>query len=225
MSQQINLFTPAFRKQKKHFSAVAMLQALLLVIAGVAALYGYAVWQFGTLEGRLVDNERELKERRAQLVSMTKEISVQGRNKKLEEEVLQTEAQLHKRLELRTELITGVGGNVDGFSRLLTALANRTMNGVWLTSIAIRGKANDLVIKGRALSSDLVPAYVDSLGKEPALAGRAVSALQLATREGAPGPGMAAGEPLQTFRYIEFTLSIPLGGEGTPAPGPQKGAS
>lgn len=232
MSQQINLYNPIFLKQKKYFSAVAMLQSLALVLAGVAGLYAYAVWQIGALDRLLADSERQLTERRAQLVRITREFSVQGRNKQLEDEVIRTEAQLQRRQELMADFTTGVGGNAEGFSRYLTALAKQTVNGVWLTAITVSGKTNDLVLKGRVSSSDLMPAYVESLGKEPALAGRSVSALHLSTREGVAGTGAAgpAGAPaasaqLQPRDYVEFTLSIPLGGESTPAPVPQKGAS
>jgi Tfp pilus assembly protein PilN len=148
---------------------------------------------------------------------MGKEFSVQGRNKQLEAEVVRIEGLLQKRQDLLSELKTGAGGNVEGFSRYLGALARRSIDGVWLTGITVGGKANDLVIKGRALSSDLVPAYVSSLGKDPALAGRSVSSLLLSARSDPPAKGGPAG-------YVEFTLNIPLAGEAAPAAA-QKGAS
>ena len=42
MSQQINLYNPVFLKRKKTFSAVTMLDALALLLVGVAAFYAYA---------------------------------------------------------------------------------------------------------------------------------------------------------------------------------------
>jgi hypothetical protein len=219
MSQQINLFNPVFLKQKKHFSALAMLQALALVLTGMAALHGYGIWQIGKLERVFADAERELSERRARVLRISKEFSPQGRNKQLEDEVVRVEGILRRRQELLSELKTGAGGNVEGFSRYLSALARQSIQGVWLTSIAFGGQANELVIKGRALNGELVPPYVSSLGKDPALAGRPVSALQLSARTDAAaksGPGS----------FVEFTLSIPLrGSEAGSAPAPQKGAS
>src|SRR5256885_16900476 len=41
LSQQINLYSPLVRKQKKGFSAVAILQAIGLVGLGVAGFYFY----------------------------------------------------------------------------------------------------------------------------------------------------------------------------------------
>ena len=42
MSQQINLFNPIFLKQKKYFSVVTMLQALLLIVLGSMLFFAYA---------------------------------------------------------------------------------------------------------------------------------------------------------------------------------------
>ena len=44
MPQQINLCTPILLKQKRYFSARAMVQALALFVLGGAALCGYWVW-------------------------------------------------------------------------------------------------------------------------------------------------------------------------------------
>ena len=46
MSQQIILFNPIFLKQKKYFSALAMAQALGLILLGALLLYAYSRYQF-----------------------------------------------------------------------------------------------------------------------------------------------------------------------------------
>jgi len=45
VSQQINLLNPAFLRQKKYFSALAMLQALALIALGSGAFYFYVEHQ------------------------------------------------------------------------------------------------------------------------------------------------------------------------------------
>jgi hypothetical protein len=230
MSQQINLFNPIFLKQKKYFSALAMVQALALVLAGIAALYAFEFHQTGTLEQLLVDSDRQVQEQREQLLRMGKEFSIQGSSKQLEEDVARTEAQLQKRQALVSELATGVGGDVEGFSRYMTALARQAARGVWLTAVAIGGKSADLMIRGRVLDGEMVPVYVRALSKEPVLAGRAVSELRLSAKGPAagavpvPAPAPLPGAVVQPPRYIEFSLSIPLGGS-EPPPMPQKGSS
>lgn len=217
MSQQINLFNPIFLAQKKYFSAAAMLQALGLVLGGMLVISAFAVHQARTLEGLVADAVRDATQQREQLVILTKQFSDQGVTKKLEEDIARVEEQLRKRNELFAQLNTSIGGNAEGFSVYLKALARQTTPGVWLTGIEISGKSNDLVIRGKALNSEQVPAYVRSLSREPVFAGRALSALQVTAREeqapakpapGAPGKAASAAQPL---RYLEFTLNIPLG--------------
>ena len=70
-TQQINLYRPIFRKQEKKFSAVAMGQAGLAMIAGVAAMYGLLWWQLQTTRADLRVVEKRHAEVTQQLQSVT----------------------------------------------------------------------------------------------------------------------------------------------------------
>lgn len=216
MSQQINLFNPIFLKQKRHFSAAAMAQALGFVAVGVLVMYGYELRQNHVLAVVAAQAERELDVRRDQLMRFAKESSSQAGNRALSEELSAAEARLAQRKGLLEDVKTGVGGDARGYSRYLTALAREAMPGVWLTGVNIDGKASALVIKGRALDSALVPAYLRALNREAPIAGQRVNELQLTAREGAKSAASApakdtppASEP---ERFIEFSLVIPLRG-------------
>ena len=223
MSQQINLYNPIFLTQKKYLSALAMLQALALMLGGILLVQAFAVHQRGELESLLAEVVRDAQLQRERVVALGKQFSAKGASKTLEEEVVRTEDQLRRRRELMIEMTTNVGGDVDGFSGYLKALARQPTQGVWLTAVEISSKSNDLVIRGRALDPDLVPAYVRALSREPAFAGRTVRSLQITSVTAAPAPEPAARLPT---RYLEFVLNIPLGGTGLKAPAsPAKAAS
>jgi hypothetical protein len=55
MSQQINLYNPIFRKQKKVFSSATMLQAFALIVLVVAVFYFAVALQTPVLEIRSED--------------------------------------------------------------------------------------------------------------------------------------------------------------------------
>ena len=210
MSQQINLYNPVFLKQKHYFSALAMVQALAVVLAGSLGIYAFEVRQNRTLERVLADADKQVTTQREQLVKFSKDYSTQGASRTLTEELARAEQRLQQRQGLLGELKSGVGGNAEGFSRYLGALARQTTPGVWLTGLEIGAKERDLVIKGRALESQMVPAYIRALNRETPMAGRPVGDLRMtAMGEAASTPGKA-GEPA---RYIEFSLSIPLKGK------------
>jgi len=59
VSQQVNLYQPIFRKEEKKFSTVAMLQAMGLVVVGVAAIYAYTWWHVGALKSELKRAEQQ----------------------------------------------------------------------------------------------------------------------------------------------------------------------
>jgi hypothetical protein len=217
LSQQINLFNPIFLKQKRHFSALTMAQALAVVLVGVLAMYAYQLRQNKTLAGVLAQAEQELEARRSQITRFGKEFSTQGASRALADELAAAETRLAQRRSLLDDVKTGVGGDADGYSRYLSALAREAMPGVWLTGLDIGGKSSALVIKGRALDSALVPAYLRALNREAPLAGRRVDELRLTAKETpSTPPGAASRDPLaprEPEGYIEFSLAIPLRGD------------
>lgn len=241
MSQQLNLLNPAFRRQKKHFSAATMVQALAIVVVACVAMYGYARQQAERMEQLAAETESQLKERRDRLLKLGAELSSEGRSKLLEEQRASLEAQVARREELQASMLKA-GGGAGGFTPYLTALARRTMSGIWLTGVTIGGKANAVVIKGRGLEGDLVPAYISSLSREAPFAGRAVTELRVATKAApavaapapqaapaapaqpgiAPAPPAAATEP---SRYVEFSVTMPGADAAKAADAESKGAS
>jgi len=226
MAQQINLYNPIFLQKKKHFSAVTMLQALGLLLAGILAFYGYAVNESRTLARVADDARKQLQAQSEQIGKMTREFSPQGQSKALEEEVARAKARLKQREDLLAMLRTGGLGNTDGFARYLGALARQTVPGVWLTGFTIGGDEAELQLSGRVLQPDLVPVYIRALNKEEVMRGRRVSDLRLTAREeqaapttAAPGanPSTTPKPPAAAVRYVEFSISA-VRGTATPAP-------
>lgn len=212
MTQQINLFDPRFRSAKKHFSAATLALALALaavLAVGLQSLYGR---QNRALQATLGETDRRVATLREQMVRFSTEYSAQGRSTALADEIARVEERLRTRRELLAAMRSGGGGNVEGFSPYLAALARQTMNGVWLTAIGIGGSSGSLVLKGRVLDSELVPAYIGRLNKEEPFAGRAISELRLTAKSepAKPAAGQPAAASRRLSRYVEFSLSIPL---------------
>jgi hypothetical protein len=228
MAQQINLYNPIFLQQRKHFSSVTMLQALGLLLAGILAFYGYAISESRTLARVADDTRKQLQSQSEQVARLTREFSPQGRSKQLEEEVARASARLKQREDLLAMLRTGGLGNTQGFARYLGALARQSIPGVWLTGFTIGGDEAELLLNGRVLYSDLVPAYIRALNKEEVMRGRRISEMRLTAREeqGAPvtaapgaGPAAAAKPPAAPLRYVEFSIAA-VRGNAAPASAP-----
>lgn len=203
MSQQINLFNPLFRKQKKYFSAVTMLQALSLILLGSLLLYGYAWYRMSTLDEQAQQTASALKATQAQLMETTAQFGPRQPSQLLTEEVARMEAKLQARQRVVGMLESGELGNSRGFSGFFRALARQTMNGVWITSFHVSGAESDMAISGRALQPELVPVYLTRLKTETILAGKSFSNMEIRL----PAAEAAAdGKPLPGYRFIEFNL-------------------
>jgi len=213
VSQQINLYNPRFRKQEKHFSARAMAQALGVVALGLAALCAYAMFQSDKAERTAQQQRQQLAGQRDQLVMLTTQLATRGMSKALEAEVARTEADARTRQATLEALNAGELGNTAGFSDFFAAFGRQAMNGVWLTGFSIGDAGNQLVVTGRALQADLVPAYLRRLNNEPMMRGRRVVEMKLAAKEAKAG----ASQPEQ---FIEFAFAAP----STVAPPAAKGA-
>jgi MSHA biogenesis protein MshI len=198
MSQQINLFDARFRPQKPHFSAATMALAVLAVAVLCGVIRELYAHQNRSLEATLAQTETRVTQLREQSVRLARELSGQGRSTALADELARLEERLRTGRGLLGDLQGGATANVDGFSPYLAALARQTMHGVWLTAVEFGSGSGELVLKGRVLESELVPAYIQRLNREPLFKGRAVRELRLA----------AKGEAGK--RYVEFSLQIPL---------------
>jgi hypothetical protein len=231
MAQQINLFNPIFLQQKKHFSAVTMLQALGLLLAGILVFYAYASFETHKF-ARVAENSRkQLQTQSEQLASFMRDYSPQGRSKALEQELARIAAQVKQGEDLAAMMRTGALGNTEGFARYLSALARQTMAGVWITGMTIGGDEVELQLGGRVLRADLVPAYVRALNHEDVMRGRRIAEMRLTAREeveapltaapGAGAPTLSAKAPAlpPPLRYVEFNI-LAVRGTKPPSPGP-----
>ena len=198
MSKQINLFNPVFLTQKKYFSVVTMLQALGLILLGSAVFYGYAIYQVSQLSRQADEMSKRYATEQARLVNFTNEFALQHSGQMLEDELKQLEAQAKAQDNVLTTLKSGVIGNTEGYSEYMRAFARQSINGLWLTAFDIVGDGTQMSLSGAVVNPQLVPAYIQRLGKEKVMHGKTFSTLQMQQPK-------KDGERLVP-RYVEFSL-------------------
>lgn len=210
MSQQINLFNPVFLKQRKYFSLVTMLQALGLIVAGSLFFYGYAIYQVGQLDRQLAESTKRYNAEQARLARFSAEFSPQLSNQSLRDEVQRLEKQVSGQGELIETLKAGAIGNTSGYSGYMRAFARQVIQGLWLTGFSVAGDAAQISLSGGVVSPELLPAYIQRLGKEEVMHGKTFSMLQM--QQPVAGAGAEAGRALAP-RYVEFVLHSTPDGE------------
>jgi Tfp pilus assembly protein PilN len=208
MSQQINLFNPIFLKQKKYFSAVAMLQALGLLVLGSALLATYASLQASGLRDEAVITTKQLETAQAQLSQAKAEYAPRSKSQALENQIQKTEVELQSLKQVFEVLNKGDIGNTKGYSEYLRAFSRQIIDGVWLTGLSLVGAGNEIAVQGRALQPELIPAYMNRLKREPVMQGKFFGTLEMQVPQMEQLAKGDAGEAKQRglAGYIEFHL-------------------
>ena len=219
MSQQINLFNPIFLKQKKTFSAVNMLDALALLLVGVAAFYAYASIESLNLDRQSVETARQYEQARASLAQTSARYAPKNVDASLEAEVKNLQGQLSARKAILDRLGAVLAASEISYAEYMRALARQSLGGLWLTGFKIGKGGAEIEIVGRALQPELVPSYIRRLSQERAMRGRAFDSLNMTQREDAlpaePSrpPGAPASYSYTEFRLVSAQAGIPSAGD------------
>ena len=182
MYQQVNLYQPIFRKQRQIFSAITMAQAAGLVAVALLGFYFYGLWQVLGLEAEVVLLEGREKAYTVQLARIDPSLT-SSRRTEVEGELAKLNATMVDQQRLIDVLHEQPLGTTEGFSRYLAALGRRHTPELWLTEFAINGGTRALELNGRSVRAELVPEYLQSLGREPALEGQKFDRLDIARDE------------------------------------------
>ena len=215
MSQQINLFNPAFEKRKQALSALGLLQGLGLVLAASAAVVWFGARQVAALERTAADAKVVLDAREAKRADVFARFPVPGKDPLIAGSLGQAEADRSALLEAEQILQGGALGNTHGYADYFRAFARARVNGLWLTgaSIAGAGKEIEIGLQGRVVQADLLPQYISALSRESALQGKSFARLDMATAQLPAQAAVSAPAP----RFIEFSLqssAAPASGAG-----------
>jgi Tfp pilus assembly protein PilN len=179
VSQQINLYNPAFERKREVLSlpglVVAWGAAVLLV--AISAIIGAV--RVSVLGAELREESAARTTAQAEVSRLSAQIAGRKRDASLVAEAARLEAELAGRDEVMTTLRGGIIGNTDGFSAYLRAFARQSFDGIWLTGFSLTGRGQDVSLEGRALRPELVPDYVRRLNREAVLKGHAFAELQM----------------------------------------------
>ncbi len=179
MRQEINLYQPIFRKQKKVFSAIALLQASGVVLVGLLMVYGYGLWRVQALDGELAALKDQRLAASRRIDGLSRQLPEKKKSLTLEAEVQRMTRDLQRRRKVEELLTSGAYGNRHGFSEHLAGLARQHVDGLWLRSLEISEASKDVGLAGSALHPELVPRYVQRFSEEPALAGMRFQTLRM----------------------------------------------
>lgn len=211
MSQNINLFSPAFRKQRRLLTLVTVVQCLSVTLVALFGYHYYLQQQVNGLAGELSSSEALLKSQRNFIEKMKGKPGGAKPDAQLDADIARYESELKLARESVDALKGGAFGNQRGFAEYLRAFSRQSVNGLWLTGFTIAG--GELEIRGRVLSPELLPSYIQRLNQEQVLAGRSFARLEMsrprpeAVADIGKDKGKDAKKALRAPRFLEFSLA------------------
>lgn len=191
--QQVNLYQPILRKQEKVFSAKAMLQGSLLVLAGLCLIYGYTLLQTHNLRQQLQQTREARDQQLQRLTTLIAQYPTKAKDASLPARIDTARLSVQR----KQALLAGVKAlGLDAttlFSAHLSGLARQDLPDLWLRQISLH-YGQQVELQGSALRAEEVPLYVQRLSNEAAFAGTAFQSVVIARNE-------------EQADRIDFTLS------------------
>ena len=193
INQQVNLFQPIFRKERKLLSFKVLVQASVAVLAVLSLLVGWSLQQTWQMEAELV----QLKKKQSQFTNQLTEVSARLANMKTDTAPQLALTGLEKELVARKKVVAALQRVKDsytkGVSAYLEGFSRQAPKGVWLTGFSVQAGGEGLMIRGSALEAELIPTFLEQLSREEALRGTEFGLLQISREQTAAG-------------YVDFTV-------------------
>ncbi|MCP5066765.1 MAG: PilN domain-containing protein, partial [bacterium] len=190
-----NLFTEELAPKQEAYAG-PNLRSLAQMSLAVAV---FGLFQFGmdqlqaqSLRGELALLGTQQEATQVRLKDLTSQIARAEADPAQQARVSALDSQRRAQATLLQQL-EGDGGPGRPFAGLLAALAERPVEGLWLTRIRLRDEGRALTLEGSALGPELMPLLLARLKAEPAFDGMSFESVRIERPEDGPG-------------HIEFTL-------------------
>ena len=208
MRQQINLYQPTLRGERKLFSAGPVAIAFGLVIAGLTTFSVRASLQVSKLESDVAVLRAEMAEQEAKTAELGEAQAARAQPVEIESRIKQLSQSVTERTLALQMLQSGAAGQTTGFASRLEALARRHIDGLWIDVVVLSGTKGSMSLSGATLNPDIVPRYLQNLARDSVLTGTRFDDFVIERPDPAKGEAAAADEagavkkPAQ--KYIRF---------------------
>ncbi|MBT9589746.1 MAG: hypothetical protein IV089_02315 [Thiobacillus sp.] len=199
MSQQINLASPQLLKKRLAFGLREMAWGLGAALAAALLWAGYQYYRADKIEAQA----EALAVRQATAQAALDKLNAAANRSVsalLTERVKSTQEQVAQREALLASISHSMETTSTGFAARLRALALSSSEGVWLNEFTF--SPGYVALKGSVLKAELLTAYMDRLGKQPAFDGLKFSGMNAARVSPGSG-GQTAGEVPE---HLDFAL-------------------
>ena len=179
MIQQVNLYQPVLRKEKKVFSVRALLLALVLVAVGQAGLTGALAWQSGSMRTELGRMQQQRDALRTRVTELDQRHPVPKPDPQLaaRRDELEAETQAKRGvLAVLKRRNLGAGGS---FADYLEGLARQRLPDLWFSRVEVADGGAKVVLAGSTLKPEQLPQFLQRLSAEAPFRGLEFTSLSM----------------------------------------------
>jgi MSHA biogenesis protein MshI len=219
LEQQVNLFQPILRSERRLFSARAIAFGLLFLCVALVLVASFAAYRVARVEHevRLLEQRASAREdRELRLAAAARPAQSLAELEATAKELAQGIAARERAVELAHQ---GETDAATSFAARLEALADSQsrIEGLWLRRILLSSSDGRLALEGAALEPGLVPAYLAELGGQRALGGASLDRFALREAKGQEAPAQVL------FRIAGASLAPGLDVPAKPESEPKNG--
>lgn len=211
MAQQINLLTPILLAPRRLFSAVAMLQGLLLLLGGGLLISIALIWQAKQTSAALATAHLQARNERQSLKQAMAALPGGGDATALQQQLARLKQDNASQAQALSDWQSGLPQAGRSHADLLRLLAQTTPATVWLQELRWNGQR--LQLEGRTLAPASLQPWLARLAAHPLLQGQQLAAVRVerqpASSSGAlrfgdesAGVAEAAGQAVWGFRVV-----------------------
>jgi hypothetical protein len=179
VSQQINLFNPAFIPPKEYVTGKSLAFLLAGVLSVVGAGAAWALHQAEQQESLLAAAQAEQKSVLASFEASTKAAAARVANPALAAQLDEARARRDFRDRVLAISERALQAHGEGFARYLRGLAAHGVPGLWLTGLSLDAGGTNFSLSGQAVRQELVPEYVRRLNGDKVFSGKSFAGIQL----------------------------------------------
>ncbi len=182
--QRINLYRESLSRTPSSAAGRQLLVAACAALVLALAWYGWSRWELEQARSELARLGAEQSELEARVARVEAELRQRAASGVLDREAERLQQELAAKRAVLAVLSSDQAGNRQGFSAHLEGLARRPVTGLWLTGITIGAGGARLGLEGSVLEADLLPRFLEAIGREPTFAGHEFQTLRMLREEG-----------------------------------------
>ncbi|QIZ77925.1 PilN domain-containing protein [Ferrimonas lipolytica] len=193
MKTRINLYSATMLPVKPRLTLPLVLGASLLLLVLMLLLGVYHNWQLQQLQQQQQQLTLQKQALTADVAQYSAELAKLTPSLQLQADVAQAQSKLQGLQQIQSLLEHDKFLIEPGFSNLMQDLSKAADKQVWLQEFAV--SSGHMRLAGLAQRAAAVPAWIDKLGSQESLRGRALSNLTINGEEGGPVKFEASHQP------------------------------